>query len=168
MERSDGCIHRLTGSWTLSRASKFLSHIKTWISFKILRRRRQRGRQKSDRFNIKNNNFSRALRFFVRTFLCCHCTTMTWKCLILRFTEEVHNRRRNFLTVSELGYGSYEFNFRRVHLHLTKSVTWSIKSQWRLKGREFTFSATFLLPSQSSDLKVRGMELRLLLEWNLA
>ena len=43
-----------------------------------------------------------------------------------------------------------------------------IKSRWRLKGRELTFSATFLLPSQSSDLKVRGMQLRLFLEWNLA
>ena len=34
-------------------------------------------------------------------------------------SEEVHKRRRNFLSLSELGYGSLEFNFRRVHLHLT-------------------------------------------------
>ena len=101
MERSDGCIRRLTGSWTLSSASKFLSHIKTWISFMVRRRRRQRRRQKSDRFNIQNNNFSCALRLFVRTFLCRHCTTMTWKCLFSRFTEEVHNRRRNFFSISD-------------------------------------------------------------------
>ena len=40
------------------------------------------------------------------TFLCRHCTTTTWKCLISRCTEEVHKRRRNFLSLSALGYGS--------------------------------------------------------------
>ena len=28
------------------------------------------------------------------------------KCLISRFTEEVHKQRRNFFSLSELGYGS--------------------------------------------------------------
>ena len=36
--------------------------------FKIQRRRRQRGRQKSNRFNNQNNNFARASRFFVHFF----------------------------------------------------------------------------------------------------
>ena len=47
-------------------------------------------------------------------------------------TEEVHKRRPNFLYFSELGYGSREFNFRRVHLHLSKLVTWSKRDEdWK-------------------------------------
>ena len=122
MERSDGCIHRLIGSWTLSSASKFLSHIKTWISFKILRRRRQRGRQKSDRFNIKNNNFSRELRFCVRTFLCCHCTTMTWKCLI-------YVSQRKYTTDDEIS--SLFLNLDMVLTNSTlEGFTYVWQSQW--------------------------------------
>ena len=44
-------------------------------------------------------------------------------------TEEVHKRRRNFLSLSELEYGSQEFAFRRVNLHLTKLVTWSSRDE---------------------------------------
>ena len=44
-------------------------------------------------------------------------------------TEEVHKGRPNFLYFSELGYGSWEFNFRRVHLHLPKLVTWSKRDE---------------------------------------
>ena len=76
---------------------------------KIRRHQREGERQKN-----KNNNFSLESR-----------TTTTWNCLVSRFREEVHKRRRNFLSLSELGYGSQGFNFKRVNLHLTKLVTWS-------------------------------------------
>ena len=46
-----------------------------------------------------------------------------------RCTDGEHKRLRNFPPLSELGYGSYEFNFRRVHLHLTKLVTWSNRDE---------------------------------------
>ena len=47
--------------------------------------------------------------------------TTTWKCLIPRFTEKnVTKQRRNFISLSELGYGPLEFKFRRVRLYLTK------------------------------------------------
>ena len=36
--------------------------------------------------------------------------------------EDVNKQRRNFISLSELGYGPLEFNFRRVRLHLTKKV----------------------------------------------
>ena len=77
------------------------------------------------------------------TFLCRHCTTTTWKCLVSRWTEEVHKRRRNFLSLSELGYDSLEFNFRRVRLHLTKLVTWSNRDEnW--KNANSLFQRRFL------------------------
>ena len=55
---------------------------------------RQRERQKSNRF-VKQNNFARASRFFC-LFLCRHCTTTTWKCLISCFMEDVNKRQRIF------------------------------------------------------------------------
>ena len=35
----------------------------------------------------------------------------------------LYRERTNFLSLSELGFGSQEFNFRRVHLHLTMLAT---------------------------------------------
>ena len=40
------------------------------------------------------------------TFVCRHCTTTTGKCLISRFMEDVNKRRVNFLSLSDLEYGS--------------------------------------------------------------
>ena len=56
------------------------------------------------------------------TFLCRHCTTTTWKCLISRFMEDVTKRRRIFLSFSKLGCGSQEINSRKIRLHLTFSA----------------------------------------------
>ena len=40
------------------------------------------------------------------TFLCRHCKNSTGKCLISRFMEDLNKRRLNFLSLSELEYGS--------------------------------------------------------------
>ena len=72
------------------------------------------------------------------TFLCHNCTTTTWKCLISWCPEEVHKRRRNFPSLSDLGYSSYEFNLRRVCLHLTKLLTWSNRDEdWKTANSLF-------------------------------
>ena len=73
----------------------------------------------NNRFHNQNNNFARASHFFVH-FFAHFCMTATWKCLISHFMEYVNKQRRNFISLSELGYGSSEFNSRRVRLHLTK------------------------------------------------
>ena len=36
------------------------------------------------------------------------------------FLEEVNKQQRNSISLSELGHGPLEFNFRRVCLHLAK------------------------------------------------
>ena len=64
---------------------------------------------------------ARASHFFC-TFLYRFYTTTTWKCLISRFIEDVNKQRRNFISLSELGYGHLKFSFRRVRPHLTKYV----------------------------------------------
>ena len=46
----------------------------------------------------QNNSFARvsSITLFC-TFLCCHCTTTTWKCLISRFVKNVSKQWQNFL-----------------------------------------------------------------------
>ena len=41
-------------------------------------------------------------------------------CLISRYMEDVNKRPRNFLSISEPGHGSQDFNTTRVRIHLTK------------------------------------------------
>ena len=109
-------LSQSTPCWNFNRKSRFVAHIR---DFKIQRRGRHRERQKNNRFYKKNNQFARISRFFVH-FFARFCTTTTWKCLIWRFMEYVNKQRRNFISLSELGYGFWEFHSRRVCLHLTK------------------------------------------------
>ena len=44
------------------------------------------------------------------TFLCLHCTTTTWKCLISRFAENVNTRQHLHLSFPELRYSLLELN----------------------------------------------------------
>ena len=56
------------------------------------------------RFNKQNNNFIRTCITLFCTFLYRFCTTTSWKCLISHFMENVNRQRRNFISLSELGY----------------------------------------------------------------
>ena len=97
-------------------------------SLRELKIGRRDGNEKDNKaigFYNEKNNFAT----FFCIFLCLHCTTTTRKCLISLFTEEVHKRRRNFLSLSELGNGFQEFTFRRTHPHLTKLVTQSNRDE---------------------------------------
>ena len=69
--------------------------------------------KKNNRFNKQNNNFARASHFFVHFF-------PVFARLISRFMEDVNKQRRNFISLSELEYGSLKFSFRKVRLQLTK------------------------------------------------
>ena len=88
------------------------------------------------------------------TFLFRHCTTAT-----SHSTEEVHERRRYFLSLSELGCGSYIRNstFRWVHLHLTKLVTSSHDRYEDWKNANSLFQRPVFAASPSSDLKVSNI-----------
>ena len=96
----------------LSRRFSFSDNIR---DFKIQRRgrRRERPKKKNNRFYKQNNSFVRASHFLC-TFLSRFCTTTTWKCLISCFMEDVNKQRRNYIYLSELGYGPLKFSFRRV------------------------------------------------------
>ena len=85
---------------------------------------RQREWQKSNRLGWQNNNSARASRLF-GTFLCRHCTTTTWICLISRFLEDVNTRRRLSFPFRECRYSLWEFNSGKNSQHLTNSMRWN-------------------------------------------
>ena len=101
-----------------------------------------------------NENFKRAIgllrkqQFYTRitlfcTFLCCHCTTTTWKCLIARFMEDVNKRRRIFLAKKWTREKfAYIWHFHRFEINATKF------KETRIHCKSETFSP----PSPSSFL----------------
>ena len=59
------------------------------------RGRRQGERQKSNWFRFAKQQLCTCITLFC-TFLCRHCTTTTWKCLISRFVELTGTQDNNF------------------------------------------------------------------------
>ena len=95
----------------------FLCLIKSGRFFLVLvsgirRRRRQPGRQKSNRFIKQNNNFARASRFFVHFFT-----------VLARLRSENKPRRISF-SLSKLECGPQEINSREIRLRLPFSANW--------------------------------------------
>ena len=109
---------------------------------KIRRQRRQRQCQ-GNRLNLQNKNFARDALGFV------HFFTITAR--LPRENASFHDlsgrkqpRRRNFLSHSELGYGSQEFNSGRVPLpFLLPSPSWVFKVPYLIsRKREYKTRAT--------------------------
>ena len=76
------------------------------------RRRRQRERQKSKWFRLTKQQLCTCINLFCK-FLCRHCTTTTWKCLISRFVENANTRQQLYFSFAELWYSLLEFNSRK-------------------------------------------------------
>ena len=111
-----------------------------------------------------SENFKKAIELITKTrilyvhhafctYHCRHCTTTTWK--FCYFTI----RRLKYTSDDEISS-----LFVNLDMVLRNSILGGFtyfdkvsdleKSRWRLKEREFNFSATFSLPSPSCDLKV--------------
>ena len=75
------------------------------------------------------------------TFLCRHCTTTTWKCLISRFVENANTRQQLYFSFAELWYSLLEFNSRKNCQHLTNWTRWNKRDKvgrsatWLFKRR---------------------------------
>ena len=78
------------------------------------------------------------------TFLCRHCTSRTWKCIISRFVEDVNTRQQ----LSELWYNLLEFNSRNNFQHLTNWARW-------IKRDKVWSSATSLFKRRSRSRRCR-------------
>ena len=68
------------------------------INNRRFKMQRQRESKNCNSLTRQNNNFAcvSSITLFC-TFLCCHCTTTTWKCLISRFVKNVSKQWQNFL-----------------------------------------------------------------------
>ena len=126
------------------------------------RRRRQRGRQKSNRFRLAKQQLCTCITLFC-TFLCRHCTTTMWNVLIPPFLENVNTRPRLSFSFPELWYSLLEFNSRKNCQHLTnwtrrnkRYLVWSSRNspfKWRFHSRRCRCCLSSLLISWTPPLK---------------
>ena len=77
------------------------------------RRRQQRERHKINRFRQGKQQLCTCNTLFC-TFLCRHCTTTTWNCLISRFVEDGNKRQQLSLSLPELCCSPLEFNSNKI------------------------------------------------------
>ena len=66
--------------------------------------------------------------------------------------EDVNKQRRNFISLSKLGYCPLKFSLRRVRLHLTSK--WVEIIAVETKGTQIHFLSDVLVAVGSLDLKV--------------
>ena len=52
-------------------------------------------------------------------YICHHCTTTTWKCLISCCVQDRNTRQELYFSCLELWYGPVEFNSKKICWHLT-------------------------------------------------
>ena len=67
--------------------------------------------------------------------------------------EDVNKQRRNFISLSELGYGPLKFSFMRVRLVLTQYVRVRIIAV-KTERMQIHFLSDILVANASLDLKV--------------
>ena len=92
--------------------------------FKIQRRGRQRERQKKNKKERKKRKTLLTCITLFCTFLCRFCTTTTRKIPISRFMEDVKKQRRNFISLSELGYQLLKIKLQADRLHSVWQSKW--------------------------------------------
>ena len=80
--------------------------------------------KKNNRFRLVKQQLCTCIAIFC-TFLCLHCTTKTWKCLIPRFVEDVDARQQLSFSFPELRYSPLEFTSRKICQHLTNWTRWN-------------------------------------------
>ena len=93
------------------------------------------------------------------TFLCCHCMTTTWKCLIASFMEDVNKRWQIFLSVSKLEWGLQEFNSMEICLHYWHFQRIRINTT-KFEETRIHFKSDVLVPSPSSMLKLPRLSVK--------
>ena len=92
------------------------------------------------RFRLRKQQPCTCITLFP-TFLCRHCTSRTWKCIISRFVEDVNTRPQ----LSELWNNLLEFNSKKNFQHLTNWTRWIKRDKvwssaaslfkWRFRSR---------------------------------
>ena len=114
----------------------------------------------------QNSGSARASRFFC-TFLCRHCTTTTWKCLISRFVENANTRQQLYFSFAKLWYSLSEFNSRKNCKHLTNWTRWNKRDKvwssatslfkWRFRSRHRRRCLSSLMTHDTVKAKIPEM-----------
>ena len=99
---------------------------------------------KNNMFRLTKQQHCTCITLFC-TFLCRHCTTTTWKCLISRSVEDVNTTERLSFSFPELWYSLLEFSSRNNCQHLTNWMRWNKRGKvwssanslfkWRIRSR---------------------------------
>ena len=92
----------------------------------LKKRRRQRVRQKAIGLGWQKNNFARASRFFC-SFLCRHCMSTTWLCLISRFLGDVNTRQKLPFSFPGLWYSQFYNSTTKKKEENKIAKNWKIK-----------------------------------------
>ena len=79
---------------------------------------------KNNRLRLTKQQHCTCITLF-STFLCRHCTTTTWKCLISRSVEDVNTTERLSFSFPKLRYSLLEFSSRNNCQHLTNWMRWN-------------------------------------------
>ena len=103
------------------------------------RRRCEQERQKSNKFRLAKQQLFTCITLFC-TFLCRHCTTTTWKCVISRFVEDVNTRQQLYFSFPALWYSFLQFNSRENCQHLIK-IERGGESAIKFEGARMHFSS---------------------------
>ena len=94
------------------------------------------------------------------TFLGRYCTATTWKCLILRFVEDMNTRGLLSFSFPEVQYSLLEFNSRKICQNLTNWTRWNWRNKvwstassifkWRFRSpRRFCSWSSLLCPMET-------------------
>ena len=110
------------------------------------RRRRQRERQKKQQNSISKTTTLRVLFTLFCTFLCRHCTTMTWKWLISYFEENLNTRQRLSFSLPDLRYSLLEFRSGKICQHLTNWTRWDKHRKVWSNANSLFLKVTFSQP----------------------
>ena len=143
--------HSPSRAFPLTARKTVFSHLK-----QPRRRQRQRERKKNNR--LAKQQLCTCITPFNCTFVCRHCTTTTWECLISRFVENVNTRQRLPFSFSELWYTPLEFNSRKVCQHLTNWTRWNKRDKiW--SSANLLFSDVFVAVISHWDFRLPSFEL---------
>ena len=107
-------------------------------------RRRQRERQKSNRFRQTKQQLCTCITVFC-TLICRRCTSTTLNCLISRFFEDGTKRKQLSFSFPGLWCSPLESNSKKVCHHLTNWTRWNKRDEvwgspnslfkWRFRNR---------------------------------